>query len=68
MTKQELFSDFYTEEQMAELLGISVLTLRNRHYSRKNHPPRVEGTRLYLKSEFLKWARDRQEHETKEAS
>ena len=61
MTRQELCGDIqYTEEQMAQVLGFkSVETLKNRVYAEARHPPYVEiarGVRVYLKSEYLKWA------------
>lgn len=58
MTERELFKDYYTEEQVAKLLDISVATLRNRHslHDPKKAPPRGPGRR-YLKADFDKWFR-----------
>jgi hypothetical protein len=66
MTDKELFGDYYTEDQMAKLLNLSVRSLRNRHAARKNHPPRTpEG--LYPKKEFAAWNAERLQWETSDA-
>jgi hypothetical protein len=56
------FESYYTEQEMARLLGISVRTLRNRHCSGKNHPPKTPE-RLYPKDEFDKWNKNRLQRE-----
>jgi hypothetical protein len=49
--------DFYTEDEMAELLGIKKTTLKKNRYTGTNHPPyRQSGDRVfYPKNEFNKW-------------
>lgn len=49
----------YTEKEMADILNISVVTLKRRRYTGSNHPPckpYVKGHVIYPKSEFSEWA------------
>jgi hypothetical protein len=60
MTEGELFKDYFTEEEVAKLLDLSVGTLRNWHTQGKA-PPRGPGRR-YSKVEFAKWFNKNTEH------
>lgn len=48
---------FYSEQEVAELLGIAVPTLRNRISAQSNHPPfkRLGVFKWFDKAEFWKW-------------
>jgi len=52
----DIFAGFYTEEQLAQLLGRNVRTLRRWHDQRVG-PPRIRlGSRtLYSKASLTKW-------------
>lgn len=66
MTDKELFSDYFTEDEVARLLQISVKTLRNRHSDGKGHPPRTPE-RLYPKKDFHAWNAERLQYEASAA-
>ena len=58
---------YFTAEQVAAMLKITVGTLRNRHCDRKNAPPRTpEG--LYPMKDFHEWNRKRLQHSLNKAS
>lgn len=48
---------FYTESEVAALLGIGVMSLRTYCTSGRKHPPfkKVGRTRWFPKDEFWKW-------------
>lgn len=48
---------FLTEKQVAEVLGVTVGTLRNQRYTKAEHPPFVKvGKRvLYPSDQLYKW-------------
>jgi hypothetical protein len=56
--ERELFRDYYTEEEVAKLMGIAIGTLRNRLSAGKDHPPMAPGRR-FPKDEFSKWEKRR---------
>ena len=53
--------EFFTEDQICEILGIKLSTLKARRYCGTDHPPYQEiGTkRYYPKRMFFEWARKR---------
>jgi len=55
------FSDFYSEDEMARFLGVTVETLRKRRCAGKNHPPFVSigNGVVFPKDEFDRWVRSR---------
>lgn len=66
--QKPLWTEFYySEEEVADLIGISVPTLRNRHSKGVNHPPRTPEGR-YRKTEFHEWDKSRQQRQIKGAS
>lgn len=70
MTKVEaLQQEFYTEKEMAKLLGISVARLRNRISEGRNHPPfsGYGANKRFYRDEFLKWDRKNMVREVKSA-
>lgn len=53
---------YFTEEEMAKVLRISVGTLRCRRSRGSNHPPYVSlrrGVVVYPKELFLRWVADK---------
>lgn len=65
MTAEQLWEDYFTEENVAQLMGITVSTLRNRISEGRDHPPftgRGNGKR-FPKDEFRKWERARLVHQ-----
>ncbi len=52
---RDLYEDFLTAEQVAEFLGISVKTLKNRVSARKDHPPIIRGTGKFRRDAFMEW-------------
>ena len=65
MTTEELFQDYFTEEDVARLMGMSVSGLRNRISSGKDHPPFVGRgkAKRFPKADFKKWERARIVHQ-----
>lgn len=55
MIKEELIREWLTEEQVAEVLGIAVGTLRNKRYSGKPHPPFNRALKRYSREKLLRW-------------
>jgi predicted DNA-binding transcriptional regulator AlpA len=57
MTDEKLFEDYYTEEQMARLLGCAVATLRNKISAGADLPKSLGRgkARRFPKAEFRKW-------------
>lgn len=60
--KKEIYSQYYSEKEIAGFLGITVASLRNRHAKGKNHPPKTPE-RWYPKKEFHTWNTKRLSHE-----
>lgn len=57
---RDVFGEYYTKEQIAKFLGISVKTLLNRISNAKNHPPVVPGINKVRKEAFHQWLKDRE--------
>lgn len=57
-----ILAEFYTEEEVAEALGLSPATLMNRRYAGKDHPPYIKvGNRvMYRKTQFWSWIEARE--------
>jgi hypothetical protein len=57
--------DFYSEEEMAEMLRISKPTLQSRRSRGQNHPPfkKIGKVVLYPKKSFVAWVDQFQTHE-----
>lgn len=51
----DLHQEYLTEQEVADFMGISVKTLRNRISSRKDHPPVIKGINKFRKSAFQDW-------------
>lgn len=70
MTDKELFEDYYGEQEVAKLLGISVPGLRNRISAGRDHPPFIgKGSRRrFPRSEYKKWESKRLIHQANRAS
>jgi len=69
MSDDELFEDYYFEDQVARLMVIKVSTLRNKISAGKDHPPfvgRGKGKR-FPKDEFHKWERKNLTHQRNSA-
>lgn len=62
---EQFKANHFSEEEMAEILGITVKTLKNRVYTGTNHPPffNTGPRRWFPKDEFDKWMKDRIERE-----
>lgn len=65
--EEKSMENYFTEEQAAAILGITVATLRNRHAAGKDHPPKTPERR-YPKGEFHKWMNGRLQHEASSKS
>lgn len=53
---KELFDEYLTAEQVAEFMGITVKTLKNRVAARKDHPPVIgKGIFKFRRSAFEEW-------------
>lgn len=57
---RDLYEDYLTEEQVADFLGITVKTLRNRIAARKDHPPVIKGINKFRKNAFEEWLQKRE--------
>jgi len=70
VTKVQAFqNEWFTEQEIAEVLGISLYTLRNRISRGENHPP-FSGYgkhKRFYKDEFLKWDRKNMTREVRSA-
>jgi hypothetical protein len=64
--------DFFTEQEMADLLGIDLGSLRSRRSKGKNHPPYFQSNKrapvLFPKKEVKKWMDERIQYSINEAS
>lgn len=56
-TPKEIWERFYSEDEVALILGITTPTLRNRIYANQNHPPykAIGRAKWFDKAEFWKW-------------
>ena len=65
MTAEQLFEDYFTIDDVAKLLGITVGRLRNKISEGKDHPPHTGGGKgiRFPKDEFRKWERARLVHQ-----
>lgn len=68
MKDLELSSQFYSIEEVASFLGITVRTLRNRISAKRNHPPYIPGVYKFKKDAFDKWIRDHEVRQENKAS
>lgn len=58
----QLAANYYSEEEMAGLLRVSINTLKDRRSRGTEHPPYVQlrrGLVMYPKDNFLEWVRTR---------
>ena len=53
----DFINEYLTLEEVASIIGITVGSLKNRMYSRRNHPPYVKGINRFHKDAFSKWLR-----------
>jgi hypothetical protein len=66
---KDYLEDFYTEQEIATILGISVGRLRNRICEGGDHPPFIPGkVKRFPKVEFRKWDLSRLKREINRAS
>lgn len=64
MTIQELLSEYFTEDEVAQALGITRERLQVRRSLGENHPPYVKIGRkiLYPKTDFVRWFKSQKLH------
>lgn len=67
---EQLMNEYLKEEETAKLLGLSIKTLRNRRYSRKDHPPfiKVSNEVLYPVDKLKQWLKDKEVRQINKAS
>lgn len=59
MTVKDLLSEYFTEEDVCQVLGIVLVTLRTNRCNDSDHPTFIRRGRmvLYPKEEFATWFR-----------
>lgn len=60
MTQKLTPTEYYTEEEIANFMGITVNTLRNRICAGRMHPPfvRVGRVKRFSKADFDRWVKN----------
>lgn len=58
----ELKSQYLSEEEMAQVLRVTLACLKKRRYSGKDHPPFIKmgDAVIYPVEPFRRWAKDRE--------